>query len=137
MHPHKRLSVFFGIVPQEPNVSVVGVGHQRSSSPPRIWKVLFWDFPGLRPEALDLRLAEVAPFLLQALDQAEVNRVLDRLAVAQVAHLFVRLLGREPIPARERLPAAQDLLAVDVGFVTWMIEAGGSRTPERAQASRK
>jgi len=74
-------------------------------SPSGVQQVLLLDFLRFRPQALCLRLEEVAPFLLEAMDQAEVYRVLDRFAVAKVIHLLVWLLGREPARARERLPA--------------------------------
>lgn len=85
-------------------------------------QIILPDFPCLGFQALDFRLGEISPFVLQALDVSEPDRVRDGLPVAEIAHLLPFLLGREPVPSAEGFPTAQDLLPVNVEVFPVRIE---------------
>src|SRR4030042_2591504 len=82
-------------------------------------EVLLRDGPGPVSQAADLRLGEITPFLLEALDVAEPNDIVhfptvdDRAARLRADFPLLGFLRPEPIPAGKGLPAAEDLVVID------------------------
>jgi hypothetical protein len=105
-------------------------------SPPRIWKVLFRDFPRLRPQPFNFRLGKVSPFFLKALDQAVPNSVRHAFSITEIAKLFSGLFYREPLPAAERFPASEDLLPIYVKIFPVRLEFRHASTSKPAPGHR-
>ncbi len=76
------------------------------------------------------------PFVLQALDAAVPDYVPNGATVAKVGQLLLEFLGREPVPAGERLADPEDVLAIDVQVLAFGLEFHHPATSKPARVYR-